>query len=69
MAKPAQNKADIEALQRMMLAIDGVIDYTYVVSYIMRKCGCTHAEIGKVLGITKQGAKHITDQAEKVLDR
>lgn len=69
MAGTPQKKADIEALQRLVLATDGIIDYTYLIVYIMRKSGCTYTEIGKVLGIARQSAEYTTKQAEKALDQ
>lgn len=67
MARTPQQRADIEALQRLVLATDGIVDYTYLIAYIMRKSGCTHAEIGKVLGMARQNVERLVTQVEKVL--
>ena len=65
--RKAQAKADIEALQRLVIGVEGVVDYSPLISYVMRKCGCTYSEIGKVFNVHRTTAEYYTKAIEIVL--
>jgi len=65
--RPVQSKANIENIKKMNEATSQVIDPTPIITFVMRECGCTFAEIGKVFNITRQMAKTIYKNAQKEL--
>lgn len=67
MGRKKSDKANIEKLQALRLALGEVVDYDRVIAYVMLQCGCTWREIGEVLNTTRQGATYITESIKEVL--
>jgi len=65
--RPTQQKADIQAIQKIYKSTSQVIDPRPIIAYTMRNCGCTFAEIAKVFNVTRQMAETIYKNAENDL--
>lgn len=64
MARIPSKKADIEALQRLVITLDGVVDYRPIIAYVMHYTSCTYREIAEVFGISKQMAETLVKQSK-----
>lgn len=64
MARLPQKKANIEALQRLVVTLDGVVDYRPIIAYVMHYTQCTYAEIAEVFGISRQMAETLVKQSK-----
>ncbi len=53
--RPITKIANIENIQKL-LATD-LVDIRPIITVVMRECGCTFEEIGKVFGFTRQNAE------------
>ena len=69
MARVHSKKAEIEKLQRLVIAIDGVVNYLPLIGYTMRACGATYREIGEAFGVSRQMAEYQVKEIEKALDK
>jgi hypothetical protein len=65
--RPQSNKADIEALQRLVLSTSSVVDMHPIIAYVMKSCGTTSREVGEVLGIPRQLADELYKQVKEQL--
>jgi len=64
MARKPQNKANIEALQRLVINLDGIVDYRPIIAYVMHYTGCNYREISDVFGISRQMAETLVKQSK-----
>lgn len=55
----------IEQIQSLVLASEGIVDYSLVVALVMRMCGCSYAEIGEALDISRQAARRLVKSMEE----
>lgn len=69
MARPKQQKVDVEALQLLIISVDGVVNYLPLIGYTMRACGATYREIGEAFGVSRQMAEYQVKEIEKALDK
>ena len=69
MARVHSKKDEIEKLQRLVIAIDGVVNYLPLIGYTMRACGATYREIGEAFGVSRQMAEYQVKEIEKALDK
>lgn len=67
MARPKQQKVDIEALQLLVVSVDGVVNFLPLIAYTMKNCQATYAEIGEVFGITPSLAEYHVKEVKKAL--
>lgn len=65
--RPKQVRADIVALKAIYSVSSEFVDIKPVIAYVMRYSGCTYAEIGEVIGITKQAAQALFKVADTKL--
>lgn len=65
--RPTQKKADIPAIQNMLVNSKKLVDLRPVIALTMRSCGCTFEEIGQVFDISRQMAETLIKKAEREL--
>lgn len=67
--RPPIKKADIPALKKLTGNNNhlNTIDLNPIIAYTMWKCGCTFAEIGQVIGSTRQNAEYLVRSTEAKL--
>ena len=65
--RPQSKKANVEALQRLVLSVDSIVDLRPVIAYTMHHTGATSREIGEVFGVSRQMADIYIEQAQEIL--
>jgi len=68
MVRIKSTKADIEAIQLLVIALGDVVDYQPIISYVMWACGASYREIGEVYQITPQAADYHIRQTKAKLE-
>lgn len=58
--RPKQEKADIEALRAFWEAYERDREVQFIISAVMKGCGCTYQEIGDVFKVSRQRAERLT---------
>ena len=65
--RPTRVIADVEQLQKLMKFNNGILEVKPLVAFVMRKSECSYAEIGQVIGVSKQRAQIIVKEFETKL--
>lgn len=55
----------IKELQEIVMTGGFTIDYRPLIGHVMRACGCTYDEIGKVFGISRQAVHTMLKKDER----
>lgn len=64
MARTVKKVADTQAIQKLEVYSNDIIDLRPIIAYTMRKSDCTFTEIAEVFNISRQFAKTIVDELE-----
>jgi hypothetical protein len=64
--RPTIKKADIAAIKQLNATAGSMVDLRPIIAFTMRSCGCTFDEIGEAFDVTRQMAKTLVDQAERL---
>jgi len=65
--RPQSTKVDIEAMQRLVLSLEGAVDYNPIIALTMRNCKATYREIGEVLGVSHQMARTLVTSVKEIV--
>jgi len=65
--RPISQRVDIEAMQKLVLSLEGPIDYTPVIALTMKNCRATYREIGEVLGTSHQMAQTLVKSVKEIV--
>ena len=65
--RPQIKRADLNALRKLVKAMDTVNDHSPMIAYVMRYCGCSNEEIGMVFDVSRQAGSSLANKVEKAL--